>query len=96
MVKNEYYYVWDDNYSGCMMGKCLGNFSITNENKLSTAIFICTFTEENSLNIKSLWCYESTKRYYRKATFDEIDWLELCIKENKFVKKPEIKAYELW
>jgi len=32
---------------------------------------------------------------YRTATQEEIDWLENCIKENKFVPKPDKKVFEL-
>lgn len=96
MVKGEYYYVWDDNYSGFMIGKCLGTFETKGTLKRSRADFICTFPGNKELRISSCWCYSDNNRHYREATTDEIEWLELCIKEGMFVNKPEIKIYELW
>lgn len=96
MVKGKYYYVWDDSYSGCMIGKCLDKSETEDEYKRCKADFIITFLGQNNLNINSIWCYKATNRYYREATTDEIEWLELCIKETRFVKKPKIKIYELW
>lgn len=96
MVKEEYYYVWDDDISGFMIGKCLGAFTEEGQFKRSNATFICTFPENKSFNNKSYWCYESNQRYYRKATADEIEWLELCIKKGKFIEKPINLIYELW
>lgn len=33
---------------------------------------------------------------FRNCSYDEILWLELCIKENKFVPKPIINNYEIY
>ena len=96
MVKGKYYYVWDDNYSGFMIGKCLGAFTEEDEFKRCNATFICTFPANKSLINKYSWCYESNQRHYREATTDEIEWLELCIKKGKFIEKPINLIYELW
>jgi hypothetical protein len=95
MVKDEYYYVWDDNYSGFMIGKCLGSIKVESQFHRCDAILISTFESKKSFGTEG-WCYKDTKRYYREATQDEIDWLELCIAENRFVEKPKQKIYELW
>lgn len=96
MVEDKYYYVWDDNYSGFMIGKCLGKFEKEDTIKRSKADFISTFPGHRDLRIFSVWCYSANTRHYREATTDEIEWLELCIKEGMFIDKPEIKMYELW
>jgi hypothetical protein len=96
MVEDKYYYVWDDAYSGFMLGKCLGKFESEDQYKRCLATFICTIPDTDSLQLNSLWCYSANRRYYREATTDEIEWLELCIKKGMFINKPEIKMYELW
>ena len=96
MVNGKYYYVWDDEYPGFMIGKCLGNIKTDEIYKRCNATFICTFPGHRDLTISSSWCYSSNTRYYREATSDEIEWLELCIKENKFIEKPINLIYELW
>jgi hypothetical protein len=95
MVENEYYYVWDVDYSGFMIGKCLGNIEYRNERGDSDAILICTFDDKNELSSNG-WCFKDYHRKYRKATKSEINWLKRCIKLNKFIDYPKIKAYEIW
>jgi hypothetical protein len=95
MVEGQYYYVWDDDYSGFMIGKCLGGVHKSESRGDSKAILISTF--DNLKDFKNnTWCYKSHRRYYREATLDEINWLKLCISEGKFIEKPKQIIYELW
>ena len=95
MVTGQYYYVWSDNCSGFMVGKCLGNIKIDNQYYRCNAILISTL-DDNKAFQKTGWCYKSPERYYRNATKEEIEWLELCISEGKFIEKPKQINYELW
>ena len=95
MVKNKYYYVWDDEYTGGMIGKCLGNIKYNDERGDSDAILISTFNNENEIS-KNGWCFKYHNRNYRPATYLEIQWLNECIKLGKFIEQPKNKTYELW
>lgn len=96
MVENEYYYVEDKARSGFMIGKCLGNINYTNNEMRgdSNAILIGTFNGENKFSRKG-WCFKDYHRTYRPATQSEIDWLNECIKLDKFIEQPKNKTYEL-
>jgi hypothetical protein len=95
MVEGEYYYVWDADCSGFMIGKCLGNIKYNNQRGDSDAILISTLNGNEELSLGG-WCFKDYRRKYRKATRSEINWLKQCIKLNKFIDYPKIKAYEIW
>ena len=97
MVKNEYYYVEDSQYSGFMIGQCLSNPKYS-DNLIrgdSKAVLIATFGNENKFSNQG-WCFKDYTRTYRLATQSEINWLKQCIKLNKFIEKPKTTNYELW
>lgn len=95
MVINKYYYVWDDAYSGFMIGKCLGSIKISGQYHRSEAVLINTFNDENKFSTNG-WCFKDNKRYYREATSYEIEWLDRCIMAHRFIEKPKQNVYELW
>jgi len=62
-------------------------FLITNSRQPSFISF-----DEKEFKSNSLWCYrDNGERNYRKSTKEEIEWLNECIRQGKFVElsKPE-------
>jgi len=100
MVENEYYFVQDTQHSGFMVGKFLGDiWERTSEKcKNSRAIYISTLSNAKEFR-NEIWCFISPTRSYRAATRLEIDWLNECIKADKFIPFNEIKfnkTIEIW
>lgn len=69
-----------------MIGKITEVRSDKDESNIrGKANFIQVNNKEFYLN--NLWCYkDNKKRNYRKSTEEEIQWLNECIKQNKFVE----------
>lgn len=87
--KNEYYYA---------------EYGI-NDYAIIKPIFDGNFNDSPGIGIDSynndLYYYKnswSCENSIRKATYEEKQWLDLCIKHRKIMPKPEFKqkTYELW
>ena len=74
-----------------MIGKVIEVRSDKDESNIrGKADFI--FVDEKEFKSNSLWCYrDNGGRNYRKSTKEEIEWLNECIRQGKFVElsKPE-------
>ena len=88
LEENEYYFVEDVGF--WMIGKVSkGNNGDNTENSLRGGVYY-SITSQNHLNGKSVWCYQDNGRTFRKATPEEIFWLETCAENGKFIKKSNI------
>lgn len=91
MVIGGYYYIWDQNY--WMLGKVIrlggrGN-NATWSNLISTE---SEFREDCNWSVQ--------RRQIREATSEEIEWLDACIREKKWLPKekanPIVNNYSIF
>ena len=85
---NKYYFVKDGGF--WMIGKVsIGNNGDNTEKSLRGKVYY-SITSQNYINGESVWCYQDEGRTFRKATPEEIFWLETCVENRKFIKKSKI------
>jgi len=94
LEEDEYYYVEEDSF--WMIGKVsVGN---NGDNRGTALRGDCYYAinPNNELRINDSWCYSDTSRTFRKATEEEIKWLERCNEEGKYISKKEaLKEYKV-
>lgn len=91
-IIGEYYTVTDTLYPGrLMIGRV---FSIdehsSDGNIRGEANFITNLSNQGLLRKNEIWCYkDKNNRTFRRSTPEEIEWLNVCIKANKFIPREE-------
>lgn len=91
LIPGKYYY-------GICNNKWINIWLSKGDNKYSYSIRIHKNEYTNNWDDSSSYTSNSTSHKWeiREATPDEIYWLNLCIKEDKFVEKHKIEYYELY
>lgn len=87
LVKYEYYHTKDRDSDFWMLFRFKQIESSNNQ-----AFYTCCITKYKEFT-KEDWLNISYRRITRKATAEEIQWLEICSKENKFIEFNEINNY---
>jgi hypothetical protein len=90
LTKGEVYYTEDygDDWFGIFRHLEIGRYERGMYRSIST-YFSMHISEDGRFNESRSLCYKCNERTYRKATPDEIKWLEACEKAGEFVSKEE-------
>lgn len=91
LEENEYYYVEEDDF--WMIGKVSKGNNGNNDDSTLRGDCYYMISQDKEYIKEDSWCYSDKNRTFRKATPDEIEWLELCHKAGKFLTKEQIKKY---
>lgn len=94
LIIDEYYTVTNSN--GYMIGKV--TIPMTEDSKdgyiRGRATVVTNFDNQKEFSTDDVWCYKSADRTFRKSTSDEIQWLDGCIKADKYIPKEEVVTYK--
>lgn len=98
LEKGKYYRIEDPSYDPNFF--MIGKVTLPNNDQNDSSGYRGNATFINNLysdlNIDRCWCYsDSYCRNAKPATQQEIDWLEACIKENKYIQLDDfLKTYK--
>lgn len=69
----------------------IGRYETKNDSVRCIGPYISNFSQSLGYYPSKSWCYENSDRKTRPATSKEREWLEACIKANKFIPLEEVK-----
>jgi hypothetical protein len=81
------YYKVEVNSGFWMIGKIVDNTVKQYDDQYNCIATIITQANDLKKNVE--WCYKYNDRSYKKATQEEREWLDACIKADKYVPRPK-------